>query len=110
MACEAVVSEYQTQQERDREIREILAGLEKELGAGVAQIVIGPNGELTFVGWEDNRGMTDACAYRRLLSAGSWELRQALASAETCAGRAVSEQAIGSGVHSHDGGRSWVSD
>ena len=49
----------------------------------------------------------DVCAYRRLLVAGSWELRQAIARAEMLAGRKVNAAAVASGIHSHDGGASF---
>jgi hypothetical protein len=52
-------------------------------------------------------GISDACAYRKLLASGSPALRAALAKAEAMAGRKVDPQAIASGVHSHDGGRTW---
>ena len=44
---------------------------------------------------------------RRLSAKGSESLRRAVARAEALAGRKADARAIASGVHSHDGGRTW---
>jgi hypothetical protein len=52
-------------------------------------------------------GVTDACAYRRILVSGSALAKEAILKAEIRAGRSVDKLVIGQGAHSHDGGRTW---
>jgi hypothetical protein len=107
MPCDSRRSRGQTEQERRRVIEAALARLERALGTGSARVTIGANGALAFVGWQDRDDVTDLCAYRALSAKHSWPLRQAIARAEAQQGRKVSEQAIASGLHSHDGGQTW---
>lgn len=81
--------------------------LEAALAQNEAQLVIGPQGSISFRGWKDNQGVADLCAYRRLASSNSAALRRAVARAEVTAGRQVDARAVAAGVHSHDGGASW---
>jgi hypothetical protein len=78
--------------------------------------VIGPQGSIAFAGmvegqsWEaikSENGLSDACAYRLLMVMGSGLAKAEIARAEQLAGRSVNRQAIGAGIHSHDGGQSW---
>ena len=67
-------------------------------------------GAIAFVGpeWEGVRsGVTDACAYRRIMATGSALARQEILRAEQLAGRTVNRQVVAAGVHSHDGGATW---
>jgi hypothetical protein len=77
--------------------------------AGLVPVKVGPHGAVVFDGWTetDRRRVTDACAYRRLQAIGNSLVKAKIAQAEAMAGRTVSIQAIGQGVHSHDGGRTF---
>jgi len=88
-----------------------ISRLDSMLQLGTASVVIGVNGAIAFKGARDlaESGLTDVCVYRRLLASNSPGLRRAIAKAEVYAGRKVNEQAIASGQHSHDGGKSWGS-
>jgi hypothetical protein len=74
-----------------------LAELVKQLVAGTATAVIGPDGSIAFDGWTERSDLTDACAYRVLLERDDWEMKQAIARAETMAGRALNVNAINGG-------------
>jgi hypothetical protein len=56
---------------------------------------------------EDRDGVTDACAYRRLVVSGSALAKAAIARAEQLAGRQVDRRVLAHGAHSHDGGKTW---
>ena len=60
-------------------------------------------------GWqqEDRSGLSDLCAYRKLLASNSPELRRAVARAEVVAGRKIDPRMVSAGVHSHDDGKSF---
>jgi hypothetical protein len=72
-------------------------------------VKVGPQGGIAFDGLSDAErdGVTDACAYRRLMVSGSALAKAAIARAEQLAGRSVDRRVVGHGVHSHDGGRTW---
>ena len=99
----------QTAEERQVETNAALAALERRLAAGQARAVVGPDGAIAFAGWEgaERAGVTDVCAFRALAGRDSWPLRQAVAAAEALAGRKLDAQAVATGRHSHDGGKSW---
>jgi hypothetical protein len=84
---------------------EALKRLEKALALGTVRVVIGTQGAVAFNGWTDRAGLSDVCAYRRLI--GSAELRRAVARAEVISGRKVDARAVAAGHHSHDGGTTW---
>lgn len=107
MACDTTLRQGQTFAQRAKEVADSLAELKKRLRMGQAKIVIAPNGAVTFAGWEDRRGLSDACTLRSLQAEGSFEFRQALQKAEATSGRRVNMQAVSAGFHSHDGGRTW---
>lgn len=94
---------------RRKQIDVALERLEKFLAEGKVTVKVGQNGAIVFDGWgkESRNFVTDVCAYRMLTTRSSWELRKAVAKAESVAGRKVSMAAVGSGIHSHDGGKSW---
>ncbi len=100
----------QTKAERKAEVTEALGRLEAALRAGSVTLRVGPTGSVVFTGKWDNRGISDACAYRALTAKGSSELRMAKARAEVQAGRNVDEKAVAAGIHSHDGGKTWGKD
>lgn len=97
----------QTLTQRMAQAKAALARLERALQTGTVKPVIGPTGGVALVGWTDRDGISDVCAIRALTAENSSPLRMALARAEALQGRKVNLQAIASGVHSHDGGRSW---
>ncbi len=109
MACETMRKPKQSIAERIDEIKKAVAALDLKLMKRKVKPVVGPQGAITFEGWavEDRNGITDACAYRRLMVSGSALARAEIARAEQLAGRTVDRQVVGQGVHSHDGGRSW---
>lgn len=74
---------------------------------GTVKAVIGAQGGIAFKGWTDNRGVSDLCAYRALTASNSPALRKAIARAEAMSGRKIDARAIASGLHSHDGGRTF---
>lgn len=97
-----------TQPQREAQV-DALKRLEAALAAGGASVQVGPQGAVAFRGWTeaDRSGLSDVCAYRRLLAGNSAALRRAVARAEVVAGRKVDARAVGAGIHSHDGGGSW---
>jgi hypothetical protein len=109
MACELYRSNaQQTLQERKRAIKKAVTALEQALAMKTIKPVIGPQGAITFAGWNAGRdGVTDACAYRHIMTGNASLAKLAISQAETLAGRTVDRAIVGQGVHSHDGGRSW---
>lgn len=89
-----------------------ISRLEKMIAAGTVQLVVGASGSVAFRGWQDSdrSGVADLCAYRKLLASNSAPLRRALARAEARAGRQADARVIASGMHSHDGGRTFSKD
>lgn len=109
MTCDTKLKPRQTIQERASEVRRAVSALDKAIAARRVLIKIGPQGAVAFEGWDakERDGITDNCAYRRLLSTGSALARAELAKAETLAGRPINKQAVAQGHHSHDGGKTW---
>jgi len=107
MVCEMENEQGQTEEERREEVDKALSDLSAEIEAGRVRIIIGPNGAVAFAGWEGRKRLSDVCAFRRLSAEGCWPLQRAVAAAEMQSGRKVNLAAVGSGVHSHDGGRTW---
>lgn len=109
MPCDTNYKPNQLPAQRKEEIKKALTRLEAALTAGRVKVKIGANGAMAFDGWkpDDRDGISDVCGYRTLASQNSWALRQAVAKAEVIAGRKVSTTAVGAGVHSHDGGKTW---
>jgi hypothetical protein len=108
MPCDSVPQTPEWLRQTEDALRRLAASLES---GSVSLVIDRASGSIAFKGWESAQrgGLTDLCAYRRLLSENSWPLRLALARAEQAAGRGVNPLAVGSGVHSHDGGASWSS-
>jgi hypothetical protein len=113
MACETMRKPKQTLQERIAEIGKSVAALDAKLKKRqVKPVVDKATGAITFAGWTDpaeRNGVTDACAYRRIMATGSVLAKQEIMRAELLSGRAVNRQALTAGVHSHDGGATWGS-
>lgn len=109
MPCDRKLKPRQTIQQRAEEIRGVVAKLAAGLAAGRIKAKVGPQGAIAFDGLAetDRDGVSDNCAYRRLMATGSPMALQAIARAEALAGRSVDKQVIGQGVHSHDSGKTW---
>jgi hypothetical protein len=109
MVCETLLKPKQTVQQRAEEVRRAVAGLSTALAAGRVKAKVGPQGAIAFIGWSEQErdGVSDACAYRRLMVTGSALAKAAIARAEQIAGRSVDRRVIASGVHSHDAGVRW---
>ncbi len=109
MPCDTRLKPRQTIQQRADEVRKAVEKLSQGLAAGRVKPKIGPQGAITFVGFDgaDRDGVTDACAYRRIMATGSQQAKLAIMKAEQLAGRSVDRQALAQGHHSHDGGETW---
>lgn len=110
MPCDTQLKPEQTIQERAKEVREATERLAAAIAAGrVRPVVDKATGGITFQGWDTTSrdGITDACAYRRILATGSAMAKLAIQKAEQMAGRGVNKQAVAQGLHSHDGGATW---
>jgi hypothetical protein len=109
MACETMRRPKQTVQERIAEVVKAIALLDAKLKKRqVKPVVNKATGAITFAGWVEGRdGLTDACAYRRIMATGSSLAKSEIIRAEQLAGRSVNRQALAAGVHSHDGGATW---
>lgn len=110
MACDMRIMNMQPgflREAAERRRKEALAKLAQALKEKTARVVIGSNGAVAFQGWNERNGISDVCAYRALTAANSAELRAAVARAEAMSGRKLNPQAVGAGVHSHDGGNTW---
>lgn len=109
MPCDTQLKKGQTIAERALEVRKAGQEIDRLLSAGRVGVKIGPQGAVTFIGIPDDvrSGITDACVYRRIMTSGSHSARQAIAKAEQLAGRAVDKKAVATGIHSHDGGKTW---
>ena len=110
MPCESIRQPNQTLAERVIEVKRIIAELDRLIMKKRVNIVVGRQGAIAFVGneWERIRnGVTDACAYRRLVTTGSVLTRTQITRAEEVSGTKVNRAVVGAGVHSHDGGVTW---
>jgi hypothetical protein len=109
MPCDSVRRPNETPQQRKEVVKKSLGRLEKALTEGRVKLKVGPNGAVAIDGWkaDERDDVTDVCAIRTLQSQNSWAFRQALAKAETVAGRKMNQAAVSAGTHSHDGGSTW---
>ena len=105
MPCETRRLPNQTISQRKEEIKTAVDKLSAALAAGKIKPVVGVKGGIAFPGWaEGQQGrVSDACAFRRLLSSGSALAKMAIERAETLAGRRVDRQAVAQGLHAHNG-------
>ena len=103
----------QTLDQRKTEVRTAIAALSAALAAGTAKAIVSrATGSVAFRGWAEgeNARVSDACAFRMILSGGSVLAKQAIARAEQLAGRTVSREALTQGIHAHadkDGNLVW---
>lgn len=104
--------EYQTLSQRKDQVKEATSTLDALLKKKKVKPVVSKTGAITFSGWvePEKAGMTDACAYRRIMSSGSALAQMEIKRAEQLAGRSVNMQTVASGEHSHDGGQTWGRD
>jgi len=109
MPCDTVLRKNQTISQRKEEIRKVVERLSTGLASGRLKVKVGPQGAIAFLGLtdDDRSGVTDACAYRRIMVEGSALAKQAIARAEQLAGRSVDRKVVAQGIHSHDGGHHW---
>lgn len=109
MPCDTKLRSGQTISQRADEVRRAVGKIQSRLIDGRAKVVIGPQGAVAFTGIEDveRDGVTDACAYRRIMATGSALARAQIAKAEQLSGRSINRAVVGHGTHSHDGGRTW---
>lgn len=109
MACDTKLKAGQSVSQRAEEIRRAVSTLDAAIRAKRVRITVGPQGAIAFAGLSEQErdGVTDACAYRRLMATGTALARAEIANAERLAGRTVNRQVIGQGAHSHDGGKTW---
>ncbi len=108
MPCDSRLPAGKTPAQRKADVAKAIERLNAALADQSAQVKINPQtGALAFTGNWERDGVTDACAYRKLLVAGSPALRRALARAEGLAGRKVDPRTVAAGEHSHDGGNTW---
>ena len=105
MPCDRILKKNQSISERKAEIKVAVDKLAKGLMLGTVKPIIGKQGAIYFQGWDgaDRNDVSDACAYRKILSTGSALARAAIAKAEQLAGRTVDKQVIGQGAHAHTG-------
>jgi hypothetical protein len=108
MPCDTRLKANQTISQRKAEVVAAVEKLARGLAAGTVKAVVGKQGAIAFDGFDKDRdGVTDACAYRRLMATGSALAKAAISRAEQMAGRSVDRQAVAHGHHSHDGGKTW---
>lgn len=107
MACDFRIPAGMTPVQRKKQIDIALERLNKALQEGTVKVTVGNTGAVVFRGNWQRDGVSDTCAYRKLLASGSSALRMAVARAEAMAGRKVDPKAIAAGVHSHDGGKTF---
>ena len=109
MPCDTRLQENETKKQRTAAVSAAMAEIRAAIAAREARAVVSKEGAVALMfGATVNRArMTDACIYRKLAQENSWEFRQMIAKAEALAGRRVNIQAVDSGLHSHDGGRTW---
>lgn len=109
MPCDTRLKPQQTISQRAAEVRKVVDRVAQGLASGRVKAKVGPQGAIAFDGLtaEERDGVTDACIYRRVNVTGSAFAKAAIQRAEQIAGRAVNQQAIAQGAHSHDGGKTW---
>lgn len=109
MPCDTQLKPQQTISQRKEEVRAAVERFVRGLVSGQVRARVGPQGAVAFEGLEpkDRDGVTDACAYRRIMVTGSTMAKMAIARAEQLAGRSVDKKVVAQGVHSHDGGHTW---
>lgn len=110
MPCDTSLIKGETIKTRAEDIRAAVKALSDALASGRVKAVIGPQGAVTFAGFEGERSrrrVTDACLYRRVMASNNATARLAIERAQVLAGRTVDRAKLAQGHHSHDGGRTW---
>lgn len=109
MPCWTTLLPNETLTQRKKSVAKAIDKLAQRLANGQVTAKVGPQGAITFVGWNEKERdrVTDACAYRRLMVSGSALAKAKIAQAERLAGRTVDRSVVAHGVHSHDGGHTW---
>lgn len=109
MPCDTIKKPGQTLSQRTADVKKALVKFNAGLASGAIRARIGPQGGVAFDGISqtDRDGVTDACAYRQIMVTGSALAKSAIAKAEALAGRAVDRSVVATGLHSHDGGKTW---
>ncbi len=107
MPCDFTIPQGMTVDQRKKQVDEALDRLNKALAIGEVKVKVGATGSIAFQGTWERSGVSDICAYRKLVASGSPALRMAVTRAEALAGRKVDARAVAAGTHSHDGGHSW---
>lgn len=108
MVCDTIYRRRQTPQVRSEEIREATKRLMEGLTSGRIKPKISKKGAIAFEGFTETErdGISDECAYRRIMSGSSQSAKLAIMRAEQVQGVRVNLTQA-NGEHSHDGGRSW---
>ena len=111
MTCDLTLKPRQTPEQRAEEVRDAIERLARGIAEGRVKPVVGEQGAIAFDGFEDKDrdGVSDACAYHKLLATASPLVLAEIERAEALAGRSVDSSVVGHGIHSHDGGRTWHS-
>lgn len=109
MPCDTRLKPRQTISQRKDEVRLATERFITGIRTGAVKIKVDAKGGVAFTGIsdEDRDGVTDACAYRRIMVSGSALATAAIARAEQLAGRPVNKALVAQGYHSHDGGTTW---
>jgi hypothetical protein len=104
MPCDTRLKPRQTIKQRADEVRAVVARISTALASGKVKTVIGPTGGVAFTGLSDEErdGVTDACAYRRVMATGSALAKAAIAKAEALSGRSINKQSVAHGHHAHE--------
>lgn len=108
MVCDLRLKPKQTISQRADEVRRAVERLSQGLASNRIKVKIGPQGAVAFEGFTDQErdGISDNCAYRRLMVQGSALAKAKISLAEHMAGRTVDKKAIAQGYHTHNG-KDW---
>ena len=89
MPCDTRLKANQTIKQRAEEVRKAVERITTGLVNGRIKAKVGPQGAIAFSGLTDadRDGVTDACAYRRIMVSGSALAKEAIMRAELMAGR-----------------------
>lgn len=107
MPCDTRIPLGMTLPQRKKQVDDSVARLKKALAEKKVTVKVGASGAVAFVGTWERLGVSDVCAYRKLLAAGSTELKLAIMKAEAMAGRKIDPMQVAAGVHTHDDGKTW---
>lgn len=107
MVCDLRLKQGQSISQRADEVRRAVERLSQGLAANRIKVKIGPQGAVAFEGFTDQErdGISDNCAYRRLLVQGSALAKAKISLAEHMAGRKVDKTAVAQGYHHHGDGK-----